>query len=68
MCTNSRSNFLAGLLGVDEQFVHFGVQMSQGPKVFGTQSLDKMCGLHCHYDHRWVDERSRHQSGHMKVL
>ncbi len=35
--------------GVDEQLVHFGVQMSQGPKVFGTQSpWDKTCESNCH--------------------
>jgi hypothetical protein len=38
MWTNSWSNFSSCLLGVDEQMVHIGVQMSQGPKVFGTQS------------------------------
>ncbi len=38
MWTNSWSNFSACLLGVDEQLVHIGVQMSQGPKVLGTQS------------------------------
>jgi hypothetical protein len=42
MWTNSWSNFLADFFfwggGVDEQFFHFGVQKSQGPKVYGTQS------------------------------
>ncbi len=35
--------------GVDEQLVHFGVHLSQGPNVFGTQCpWTEMCGSKCH--------------------